>query len=235
MARYKRPSILSRLKTTKKTTRGKRTKYRLGSLGGAPKAEVKSFDTYVLSNATGLPHEDSAGFAEPTSNFAGYTCLNEVSQGAAFYARIGSKISIKSIQVDFDLYTLSITTTAGTARCILIYDRQTNGAAPSFVDMFNAYPAAINAFGTGINMTNRSRFSIIRDKYYEFGPGESTTKHVHMYAKGRWDTEYKSSTPSVGDITTGAIYLSVISNISLAYSPGKICMNEITARIRYLD
>lgn len=235
MPLHRKRTIRSKFTHKRSGTRRRSHKYRVGSLGGSPKTEVKCFDCRFSSASLRLPDETSPPvFSEfGVASFLGFTCINEVLASSAFYNRIGSKISIKSIQLDVDLFGAVPATTSGTVRVMIIYDRQTNGSAPTYSDLMSAAPSAVVCFSTGLNMTNRSRFSIIRDKYVELDFGMAVTQHVHMYCKGRWDVEYKATAGAIGDIATGAIYVLMMQNLG----PGStnIGVQDCISRIRYLD
>lgn len=197
------------------------------------KQEVKSFDTLVTPDAAGLPiFSGPPAFAEPGVAFAGYTCINEIQAGNAFYNRIGSKIVVKSIALHATLNALA-TTPQVCVRVALIYDRQPNGAAPAFTDMFAMYPGAVNAFAGGINIQNKNRFLILRDQFFTLDTAQSLVKQICIYAKGRWEVSFGPSAGNIGDIFTGSLLL--VAYHGTAVGVGAISMKDINTRVRYFD
>lgn len=53
----------------------------------------------VTATAAGLPAVAAAATAEPGVAFVGITEINDVRQGAAFYNRVGAKITIRSVEL----------------------------------------------------------------------------------------------------------------------------------------
>jgi len=197
--------------------------------------EVKSFDVAVTASA-GLPGIASVTAAEPSTAFVGLTELNCIRQGSTFYNRIGSKLQIQSVRVSFDLTTTSAASAfAYTARYILIYDRQPNGAFPAIADILGINDSGVSAAQpyASINIANRSRFSVIRDKVVEFDTAKNIISHVDEFCPFKCDVEYKANAGNIGDISTGAIYLLCFNGGGLG-SPTPIISN-IISRIRYLD
>ena len=132
------------------------------NIGRTSSTEVKSYDTGVRGNT--LVDVTAVTGTEPGTLFGGITCLNEVLQGAAFYNRIGSKIKMISLHVKFDIF--QGTTTAGAfanSRYMIVYDRQPNGAFPtiSTLPAVNDSAPTTSTACAGINMANRSRFTVL--------------------------------------------------------------------------
>lgn len=190
--------------------------------------EVKSFDQEVaqanliaIANVTGQ---------EPAA-FTSLTEINLIRQGAAFYQRIGSKIVMKSISVDFNI-NASATTPQVSVRSLIIYDRQPNGAFPATTDIF-LDNAGGQTFGSGLNIANKSRFLILRDQYKEMDTAQGLVYHVKMFCKARLETEYKGDAGTIADIATGAVYLVVFKGTQTG--AGNIVCQDINTRIRYYD
>lgn len=194
--------------------------------------EVKCFDVNTqMPLSIGIPTYSSASGAEPSSAWQGYTCINEVTQGAAVYQRIGNKVVFRSIHARFCIYML--TGTIGAAiRIALIYDRQPNGAYPAGAEMFQTTLTTMPRYSP-LNIGNKSRFSIIRDQVVDLSVQSNYSKSIQIYAKGRWETEYAGvGTGTIGDIKTGAIYLYIVE----PWATGGHCdLSSGTVRLRYYD
>lgn len=200
------------------------------------RTEVKSFDV-VVADSTALHGIGTSTSAEPTTAFAGITELNCVRLGSAYYNRIGSKIKVKSIRVAFDLQGNSDASPfANTVRYMLIYDRQPNGAFPAMTDILgiNDSGLATNTPYASINIANRSRFSVIRDKVVEIDTARQMIVHVDEFCPYAADVEFKTNAGNIGDISTGAIYLVCFVGGVIPSTPYPIITN-INARLRYFD
>lgn len=201
------------------------------SLGRTSRQEVKCFDVTVGSPAGNLVAFSSAASAEPGAAFLGMTELNCVQQGAAFYQRIGTKITIKSIRVSFDI--AGVTSPAiDVVRWALVYDRQPNAAFPAIADIFSNNSGTATSYGS-VNMVNRSRFQIIRDQEVAIDPAQQQVAHVDSFCKGNWESEFKASGNTIGDIATGSILLIIgVSSVVGAVYP---TFSGCQCRIRYYD
>jgi len=152
-------------------------------------------------------------------------------QGAAPYNRIGSKILNKSLRLR-GFISVGSSTTAGQdiLRVLVVYDRQTNGAAPSWGDVCegtSAAGAANSAALAPINMGNRDRFVTLMDWVVYPGcntAGSITDSAIPLTASNQPDgqqsfildryiklknleTHFGANTGGVGDIRTGGIFM----------------------------
>lgn len=193
--------------------------------------EVKSFDVSIANSAAQGPTWLAAAAAEPAAAFVGISEVNDVQAGTALYQRVGSRINIRSIALDFDI-TPSAATVIGDIRWALVYDRQTNGAFPAITDMFGQN-GATGATYAGVNMGNRNRFSVIRDQVVCIDPGTGLEKHVKVFCKGYWPVDFKASGGAVTDFTTGAIFF--VAGTEQVGGAGTIAFQNIQCRCRYYD
>lgn len=201
-------------------------------------AEVKYFDQSIVLPAVAPIWNAPVVYAAPSAAFTGMTVLNLIRQGSSAFTRIGNKVVIKSIDLKLMICCDDIAATAGVscARICLIYDRQPNGAAPAITDVFYSDPAgALTAF-SGLNMRNKSRFSIIRDQFVPTDPAGPSGTMVHLYCHGRWETEFKATTvgDDIGDIATGSILLFVYKTPSRDAS-SSVVVTAMDCRLRYFD
>jgi len=202
-----------------------------------PAPEIKAWDwhEHAIPYVVGLDYV--AGIPSTNIMTTGMTCLNcGVQEGTSFYERIGSKIVIKSISLKGWLQASTNTEMRKITRSMILYDRQPNGAYPGINDVL-----AINGIGpaerdimTGLNMDNRSRFSILRDKILpttNYGTKEQAIP-ICEYITGRWEVEYGSSTGLIGDIKTGAILWLLFTN---DHQAADTFLMSYVSRIRYYD
>lgn len=226
-----RPSAARRRRTTAAPVARARLPYAQALTRGPGRqmglTEVKSFDCPVLGGA--LPSiATPPASAEPGAAFVGITEINCIQQGATVANRIGNKIVIKSLHVKGSLVN-AVPANVGVARLMLVYDTQTNGAFPAITDILLEQPLGAAMFYGGVNIANKSRFQIIRDKFYNLDSAQSQIHTFNLYCKGRWEVEYGANAGTIGDFRTGAIYL-----VGL-FSNSAINLSATNCRSRYFD
>lgn len=202
-----------------------------------PSKELKFFDLMI---STSLPSQGSVnsnqvnllGSAGCGIQFWGLTFvqsgagtvgtpLNLITQGAGESQRIGRQCMIKSIQLNLGLefeFQSAVNSTANNFRWAVIYDTQTNGAAPNITDIYrvpaNAGPQ--NTFiGAVLNLENSQRFKTIMTGHFSLNPtygnGGALTqcRYINKYKRCNLplDTDGASTNPiTVSNIKSGAIY-----------------------------
>jgi len=169
----------------------------------------------------------------PSSNATALNCKNFPIQGSALYQRIGSKISMQSLQIRGNVYLPGTTAVASNVlesdiRFVVVYDKQTNGAAPLWSDVFADLPASGTLASSSlshVNPYNRDRFVILYDtvKHYPgtiittgASPGYNPTAtetalHINVNLRGL-ETMYKATAGSVADISTGGLFVGYLTN-----------------------
>jgi len=194
--------------------------------------EVKCFDCAVTDAAAGITWAlSAAGFAEPGVAFTGITELNDIQQGATVYQRIGVKVLMRSIRLRGTLQASAITALCH-VRLAVIYDRQPNGAAPAIGDIYvDCNGAGGTSLSSSINITNKNRFTVLRDQLIPMDPAQELTKEVDWFIPCRLQSEYKASGATIGDISTGSLIL-VAGAINAA---GFTNFSNFRCRIRYED
>lgn len=186
--------------------------------------------------------------------------LNLIRAGSGFNNRVGRAINLKSMQLQLSLQHLATSALSGDdyARILVIWDDSTNGALPAMADIL----ADVDQAGTpstgpmsGLNLNNRTRFSIIADKRVHIPQititagivalsfpggaafeGESNDcAEVTLFRKlGKYTTNYKAdSSPAViGDIAQGGLYLVSLAGNTAAVS-NMTC--DWKCRLKYTD
>lgn len=206
--------------------------------GKMGRGEVKFFDVNITNPVTTSPYglfapsAPPAG-AEPAVAFTGITELNCVQQGATSYNRIGTKILMKSVRLSMNISIAGSAPTSNVARVMLIYDRQPNGAFPAFSAILSDNISGAPGFNSGINMANRARFVILRDKFLTFDQNGDQIQTVQLYVKTKLEAQFSSNAGNIGDLNTGALLLVAFATAS---SSGNFLQcSAITSRIRYFD
>lgn len=183
---------------------------RTGFYGRFPPSgnELKFFDTTVgsLFDATG---EVLSG---------GQLCL--IPQGVTESTRVGRKCVIKSIQARGVISFLPAAGTTGTdtVSLFLVLDKQANGAAAAFTDIF----VGTNAVRALRNMANSSRFMIIKRWDIPMnstagvsGAYSNNKKIFRYYKRCNIPIEYSSTTGAITEIRSNNIFLAGGSDTDL--------------------
>lgn len=202
----------------------RRASRRLTRLPGAlvsTRSEIKAID---IPNA-------NYGFTSvgtgPVANL-----LNGVQVGAAFTNRIGSRMEMKSIHMRGTI-TSTVTDVQNILRALLIYDRQPNGAAPVYTDVFQSRDQSGTAATTAIseiNLDQRDRYVVVRDFQWsspavsnaagvltngpEYAPGDNDWNLNEFIPLTGLTTHFKSSSAptTIADINTGSLYMFFVTS-----------------------
>jgi len=196
--------------------------------------EVKCFDVALTDSGAGGINWllGAAAFAEPGVAFTGITELNDILQGSTVYQRIGIKVLMKNIRIRGTLLP-SAATVIGCIRIAVVYDRQPNGAAAAVTDIFQDCTAgAATNFDSGVNMSNKNRFTILRDQVFHIDAAQSLVHSIDWFIPCRLQAEYKASGGTIGDITTGSVLLVVGEVLG---GTGTVGFANFRSRIRYED
>lgn len=193
-----------------------------------PGGEIKSIDILNPNNG--------AAQASFTINQTGLiTPLNIITLGNSSFNRSGRKLSMRSIHLQgFFALANSVANAVGQfARIAIVYDKQTNGALPTYADIFTDQinntggDVKISSYTSGLNLNNRDRFEIILDRRFFLptstvaGTASNVTAtadmmHVELFKRLRnREVHFKAdSTPGViTDIATGSLLLVTIGDV----------------------
>lgn len=156
-------------KGIKKTQTSKKSRnYQSGrELAIKPKTELKCFD---VPNTT-----------QTFAAVAAVGLFNPVVNGAELYQRTGRKIYMKSLHLRGIIQpnASGASVPGGEARMLIVYDSQPNAALPAIAALLqDSNAAAATSIQSEINLTNRARFQILRDKQFLLG---ATTAAAGQY------------------------------------------------------
>jgi len=213
-------------------------KYQSTNMMLSRKPEIKSIDirATTLANNWGT-----------TSNVV---LLNGIAEGTSFFDRIGRKVSCKSVHVKIGIVrNVNLATSVQEAiRCLVVYDKQTNGAAPILSDLILSYAtggATSSTVFDGRNLDKRDRFRVLMDFTTVMpasGPNASGNNngnvgqqlYIERFIKcpNTFDTVYGGSDASAGSVTTGGLFFVTIG--SVANNATQWACN-FASRVRYFD
>lgn len=165
------------------------------------------------------------------------TLVNGVGQGSDFTQRIGRKVCLKSLLINWSTSQAGVSTEAGeVVRMMLIYDSQTNSASlPATTDvLLTADPFS------AMNLNNRDRFKILYDKRATLNPavytasvltaGAPVLRFYSKYLKLNHEMIFSGTGSTIGSIQTGSIFSLVITTSGTGSST-----YNLTTRLRFLD
>ena len=204
-------------------------------------SEVKSFDLSVTSPSVADPYGllavTNVVGSEPGNAFTGMTWLNLMQQGNRSFDRIGTKVNIRSLHFSANLYLVGASASRNVARVMIVHDASPNGAFPLIGDVLSANISGGPSFHVGVNMANRDRFTILRDRLYAVDSDSSAQLiNIREFIRCNVQTQLNGTADpmTIANCSTGAIYL-----IAFAASSGvatDYCtLNHIQCRIRYID
>lgn len=188
-----------------------------------------------------------------------FTLLHAPKIGTDFTSRVGRKTCAKSIYIRGVIAIRRAITEASASafhssaqqvRCIVFVDWQPNGAPATTGQLLKFTTTA--APTQQLNLNNRDRFHIIKDKVWYFDPLPAsagslnrTGASVKIYKKINIETTFNGNNSTgdaptdsqggIGDITTGAIYMMWIGQHSPDGTNNTECEFRGTTRIRFDD
>lgn len=177
--------------------------------------------------------------------------LSGIESGANEFTRSGQKLIYKSIYIRSQcIRTAPATGPTHTIipyslRFMLIYDKQTNGAAPVGTDIlqqFNPITGITNSSRTidqPMNLQNRDRFIVLRDKTIaNNGTVEKPAFRYDLYKKCNLKTVYSSSdtTGAISAVRSGAILLLVHLITAQGALDSQVAMQfQMYSRLKFIE
>lgn len=156
--------------------------------------------------------------------------LNGSVVGAQPTNRVGRRFTMKSILVRGYVQLGTATTGSSSVRCILVYDKQTNKAAPAATDILNTDDIRSQNL-----LANSRRFKILRDIICPvLGTAGPQTVYINEYLKCNLDVECIDGAGSntVADITSGGLFLLTYATAGMA---GTNITSALVSRVRFSD
>jgi len=171
-----------------------------------------------------------------------FQCVNALQTGSGSWQREGDQVKLKSFHIRGQIRVATGahgTYDAQNVRIMLVYDRQTNGAAPAAADLIYNLDQAGNVVATtshsSTNYTNKKRFLVLMDEMHacpavataggtsgraEF---QDTVSNVERYVKCKnLPTLYSASAnpATVAQIVTGGLFLVLWSDTADGFNFG---------------
>jgi len=169
------------------------------------------------------------GLAASTATASAGVLLNPIAQGTTASTRIGRRLKMTSMFLRWYV-TLAPTTTGATpVRLIIVYDAQSNGAAPAITDIL-----LTDEISSPNNLSNSRRFKVLVDEQREcIGTSGPQSFMAERFVKLDKLVEYNTDAgATVAAITSGAVY-------AFVYQAGSLATANATgvfySRIRFVD
>lgn len=225
--RQARPRVI----TTKTITTGGRV--------GLPLGPPRTGGFYGVGVRRRMNEKKTIDIDSTSSNItstAAVTLISGVATGTDFTDRIGRKIILNSLYVRAYLRPEDDGCANNTVRLAIVYDMQTNGAAPAYTDIFKQATTTAQ-----LNLNNRDRFKILYDKLFALGAVQTTATQAFSnghnqfsfkkYIKLRHEMIFSGTTAAVGSIQTGAMWIVWLGE----NAAGNGATLGWTSRIRFSD
>lgn len=155
------------------------------------------------------------------------TLLNGVTQGVNANERVGKKVTWRSILLRM-LVGPGATPTSFPFRIMLVWDKQTNAAAPTLVQLL----ASTSIVSPNL-MDNRARFAVVLDWVDFIDIAGKSFAPRQVYIRKNFQTIFSGITNTVGSIASGSLYLFVIGGSTAAAGTGPSVV--WWSRLRYTD
>jgi len=157
--------------------------------------------------------------------------LNGLDRGDDDGSRIGRKVTLKSLELRGVAKATVETGLAQAIRVIVVYDSQTNAAAPGITDILNTADAVSLR-----NMNGSTRFKVLIDWYGALGDATGDQRQpafMHEYRKFSLPMQFNNGDAgTVADIVMGSIYMVTVGELAAGATAGA---GTIRTRIRYID
>lgn len=179
-------------------------------------SELKFVDTNIAGGATGI-----------TIGVQGL--LNGLVPGSNASQRIGRKVVMKSVYLRYRIQLAATTVGGGKMRLMLVYDKQSNAAAPAITDIL-----LTNNWTSPNNLSNRDRFTVLCDHISDcISVGGDFLASGEIYKKVNLETFFNAGVAgTIGDITSGSLYLLYGNSGTFTTAQPTI---DYDTRIRYSD
>jgi len=170
--------------------------------------------------------------------------LNDIIGGTGIADRIGRQVTAKSILLraiwQIGSGNIAESTLPVAIRTTLIWDKSPNGVLPHIGDIFKAVSHVANDYAQPHSpnmLTNRDRFRTLLDINDTLVPNGDSNRYIDRYVKLSGTTTWAAATGGIGSISTGALYLVLVSNNPQTnlQTAGDQAWCNFHTRFRYVD
>lgn len=190
------------------------------------KRQSLKFQTNTLTTGPELKNVDVGGTVSSTvaglfNNPGAGALLNGVAQGTTENQRVGRKIQMKSLLIN---WALDNSATVGEGfRILVVYDKQPSGGFPLATDILFSTSEL-----SAMQLNNADRFIVLHNEFINQN-GTACATIGSFYVKMGLDAVYTSTGALIANMNTGSIYL-MFANATTASRT-----LNFFSRVRYLD
>lgn len=158
------------------------------------------------------------GATAPTTIFQ---CMNLIAEGSGVSERIGRQVVIRKLQASWGACWAGTDVTGvdcAAMRVIILYDRMNNATAMDYATLAPLLWQSAATVGAAIhsplNLSNRNRFKVLKDKRFIMGPttGGAGTVYRQWIIKKRIKCTWGTTAGTVAAINTNAIHFVMIND-----------------------
>lgn len=157
------------------------------------------------------------------------TLINGIAEAVGDEGRIGRQVTLKSVEVHGWNYSTASTGTDQGHRVLVVYDKQTNGAAPAITDILETVHPIDQR-----EESKRTRFIVLMDKAFSLSrdgvAGDSAM--WKFYKKIDLPEEFRGTAAAVTSISMGGLYVITLGDQAAGSSAGSC---KWSATVRYTD
>jgi len=216
----------------KNATRGKNTRK------GNKRSKVP---TYRFGRVDEVKYLDYANGGQTLTDSGTANLMNACIQGLdSIGQRIGREIIMKKIIVRLTAGVQAADLVAGTGyindsdtiRCVIVFDKQTNGAAASWSSLMNTSGNAGAPFGNR-NVSTLDRYQVLADKTFQVcSAGPNSIDHTFTIPCNLETRFTSTNNGDVTDIISGSLYVITVDGNSTANLPGQF---STYTRVEFID
>jgi hypothetical protein len=157
--------------------------------------------------------------------------LNGMSQGTTASTRVGRQVVIRDVEYSLAFYATPTTGIDQIDRFLLVFDRQSNGSAPTITDILESNsPFAL------LNKDTSSRFVVIVDNVKSVNASAEPESNVltgHVTRRVNKLVQFNAGNAgTIADINTGGMFLVSLGNLAAGATAGSIIGR---VRVAYTD
>lgn len=188
--------------------------------------EIKYVDTILSGN-----------IGNSANQFA--TLINSVAAGPDDTERIGRKVTATSIQLHYrvagsttDLGSAQFPENADTVRVVLVQDKQPNGTACSYADVYNLVSAGATDPFAFRQMDNSQRFNVLAVDQLQLSSAGPNGAQNSRFIKCSIPVRYQGTSSGIANIVSGALWVFAVDQNTTTSNPITI---SGYARVTYTD
>lgn len=203
-----------------------------------PELKIQNFDMTTVSTVgagTAALEFNNTGFVNQGTASANAMLLNGISEGDDNTNREGRVIKMVRVSIKAWANHQAAAGTFAACRLVLLYDRQSNGVAPAFTNIWTA-TSGNATWASQINTNSAGRYKILLDRmFYTVGDTSMDGKaiKINIRFKRGLRTLYNASGATIAQINQGALYLITMGNQNSGAAAATVLTG--TARMRYTD